>query len=249
MSKIAVNLYTLRDFIKTRDGLKSTFKKLRDIGYENIQLGSVSPLGAEAYKKLLDDFGLTCVATHVRLFDTEEQALESIQMHHILNCKYSAISYMRGHTADEYIQMTKRAEKWAVLFKKNGITLAYHNHAHEFERFNGKTGLELIYENSSVLQGEIDTYWIQYGGGNPSDWIQKLSGRLPLIHLKDYGIYDGQPIFVEVGEGNLNFPRIIQRAKEAGVVWYIVEQDLHQRDPFDSVKISFNNLKAMGVDD
>ena len=249
MSKIAINLYTLRDFIKTEDGLKSTFQKLRDIGYENIQLGSVSPLSAKDYKSLLDDYGLNCVATHVRLFDTEDQTKESIKMHHDLHCRYSAISYMRGHTADEYIQLTKRAEKWAILFKKNGITLAYHNHAHEFEKFDGKIGLDLIYENSSVLKGEIDTYWIQYGGGNPSDWIQKLSGRLPLIHLKDYGIYDGQPIFMEVGEGNLNFPRIIREAKKAGVAWYIVEQDLHQRDPFDSVKISFNNLKAMGVDD
>ena len=61
MSKIEINLYTLRDFIKTEDGLNSTFQKLRGIGYENIQLGSISPLGTDAYKKLLDDFGLTCV--------------------------------------------------------------------------------------------------------------------------------------------------------------------------------------------
>ena len=70
-----------------------------------------------------------------------------------------------------------------------------------------------------------------------------------MIQLKDYGIYDGQPIFMEVGEGNLNFSRIIKEAKKAGVKWYIVEQDLYQRDPFDSVKIGFNHLKAMGVDD
>ena len=82
-------------------------------------------------------------------------------MHHILNCKHSAISYMRGHTAEQDIQMTKQTEKWAELFLKNGIILAYHNQAHEFEKFDDKIGLDIIYENSSVLQAEIDTYWIQ----------------------------------------------------------------------------------------
>jgi sugar phosphate isomerase/epimerase len=51
----------------------------------------------------------------------------------------------------------------------------------------------------------------------------------------------------EVGEGNLNWPRILDAAKKAGVEWYIVEQDICERDPFDSLKISLENLKAMGI--
>jgi hypothetical protein len=31
------------------------------------------------------------------------------------------------------------------------------------------------------------------------------------------------------------------------VVWYLVEQDVCRRDPFESLAISLRNLKAMGL--
>ena len=51
----------------------------------------------------------------------------------------------------------------------------------------------------------------------------------------------------EVGEGNLNWPSILEAAKEAGVEWYIVEQDTCQRDPFESLSISLRNLRTMEI--
>jgi sugar phosphate isomerase/epimerase len=53
---------------------------------------------------------------------------------------------------------------------------------------------------------------------------------------------------MEVGEGNLDWPAILDAAREAGTEWYLVEQDTCQRDPFESLAISFRNLKAMGLD-
>ena len=54
-------------------------------------------------------------------------------------------------------------------------------------------------------------------------------------------------LFAEVGEGNLNWPAILDACKEAGTEWYIVEQDTCQRDPFESLGISLRNLKEMGI--
>jgi sugar phosphate isomerase/epimerase len=60
-------------------------------------------------------------------------------------------------------------------------------------------------------------------------------------------VIDNQPAMAEVGEGNLNWPAILTACWEAGVEWYAVEQDICRRNPFESLTISYNNLKAMGL--
>jgi sugar phosphate isomerase/epimerase len=52
----------------------------------------------------------------------------------------------------------------------------------------------------------------------------------------------------EIGEGNLNWPAILQACRDASVEWYAIEQDICRRDPFESLKISYDNLKAMGLE-
>jgi sugar phosphate isomerase/epimerase len=134
---------------------------------------------------------------------------------------------------------------------KEGIDFSYHNHNHELMRYGKKTWLEMLYEQASpkMLKAEIDVYWIQAGGGDPAVWVRKCAGREPLLHLKDMTAGPGrQQRFAEIGEGNMNWPTIIQAAKESGVKWYIVEQDeCYERDPFESLAISYHNLQSMGL--
>jgi sugar phosphate isomerase/epimerase len=59
---------------------------------------------------------------------------------------------------------------------------------------------------------------------------------------------DRTPIMAEIGEGNLNWPEVLKACREAGVQWYIVEQDFCQRDPFESLGISLKNLRGMGLE-
>jgi sugar phosphate isomerase/epimerase len=93
--------------------------------------------------------------------------------------------------------------------------------------------------------GELDTYWVHFGGGDCVEWCRKLRGRLPFIHLKDYAITrERQPIFCEIGVGTLPFKRIIAEAERSGCQWFIIEQDTCPNDPFDSLKISFDYVKA-----
>src|SRR5437763_1339094 len=78
-------------------------------------------------------------------------------------------------------------------------------------KLNGKTMLQLLLEKlDPSIWFEIDTYWIAHGGGDPVQWIDKVSGRIPCVHLKDMGITSKREQFMaEVGEGNLNWPAII----------------------------------------
>jgi sugar phosphate isomerase/epimerase len=132
-----------------------------------------------------------------------------------------------------------------------GIVLSYHNHNFEFAKAGDKTWLEILFDNTNpqYLQAELDTYWVQAGGGDPAEWIRKYPGRMQMMHVKDMVIAEGnEQRFAEIGEGNLNWPAILAAAKDAGVEWYCVEQDdCYGSDPFDCLKISLENLHQMGL--
>ncbi|HEX6970592.1 MAG TPA: sugar phosphate isomerase/epimerase, partial [Limnochordia bacterium] len=171
--------------------------------------------------------------------------------HRLLGCEYVAIGGLprEYRQAEGYRRFAKEASEVARRLRDGGLTFAYHNHSFELEKFDGRTGLEILYAESdpTVFMSEIDTYWIQHGGGDPAAWIRRLKGRAPLVHLKDMVMRGREQLMAEVGEGNLNWPAILDACREAGTVWYIVEQDVCQRDPFESLAISLRNLHAMGL--
>lgn len=102
---------------------------------------------------------------------------------------------------------------------------------------------------SKCVFSELDVHWVQRGGCNPETWIRKLAGRIPVIHFKDFAMIEMNPVYCEIGEGNLEWNKIIQACRDTNVRWYSIEQDspFPGRDIFDSMKISFDNLRAMGV--
>lgn len=246
--QVAVQLYTVRDFIKTPAEIAAALKKIRAIGYEAVQVSGMGPIAEEELVKILDGEGLTCCATHESgpvILDTPEKVVERLQK---LNCRYTAYPWPGGITMTEAAGVRELARKLdlsGAVLRKAGQVLTYHNHGTEFMKFDGELSLDIIYNSTSPenLQGEIDTYWVQFGGASPLTWCKKLKGRLPLIHLKDYGISkEDKPMMSEIGYGNLDWKEIIPAAEEAGCQWFIVEQDVCPGDPFDSLKKSFDYI-------
>ena len=96
----------------------------------------------------------------------------------------------------------------------------------------------------------VDVYWAAVAGVNPVRLIDRLHGRLPVIHMKDLEVVreEGEmmpvPAYAPVGEGNLDWDAIIPAAQAAGTQVWVVEQDLCRRDPFDCIRSSFEFLKA-----
>jgi len=127
----------------------------------------------------------------------------------------------------------------------SGMTLCTHNHHQEFRKIDGTAILEKIYASTSArrLQGELDTYWVQYGGGDPAAWCERLSCRLPLIHLNDYMVNDqNEPACCETCSGDLDFARIVTAVETAGCQYFIVEQDEKPDYPVDSLPQSIRHL-------
>ena len=73
----------------------------------------------------------------------------------------------------------------------------YHNHHMEFARTG--EGREIYLERflrdfaPEELGFTLDTYWVQAGGGDPVQWLNRLAGRVPCVHLKDMAFADGRP--------------------------------------------------------
>ena len=247
---VGAQFYTIREFCKDLDNLAESLKKVADIGYTTVQLSGTCPYDPAWMKEQLDKNGLKCVITHNASDALSNEPERLVKDHDILDCKYIGLGGHKikdedGMRYDDFF--TKYLES-AKYFKENGKYFMYHNHAHEFRKMDGKLILDKLAEDmpKDLMGFTLDTYWVQVGGGDPAAWIEKLSGRVPVIHLKDFS-YDTEPMMAVVGEGNINFDRVFEKAEAAGTKYMMVEQDkCYGEDPFDCLRRSYNNLKAFG---
>ena len=161
------------------------------------------------------------------------------------------------------------AAKYSTQLAGDGLSLVFHNHHAEFAKFDGRTIMQIMREAAPALRYEVDVHWVQRAGVNPVTFLNDYAGIVDLIHLKDYRIgnlptesleflqkgdiagfmpyFTGIIQFAEVGEGNLDFPAIIEAALATGVQHMLVEQDdLYGRDALDCLTSSRSNLLAMG---
>ncbi|HEX4123856.1 MAG TPA: sugar phosphate isomerase/epimerase [Tepidisphaeraceae bacterium] len=251
MSKIAAQLYTLRDYTRTPADIAKTFRKVRELGFEAVQCSALGKIEPAELARILRDEGLVCCATHASLDRLENEPAKVIEEHRMWDCHFTALGHfgVKDASRQTWLDFSDRFNRIAAGFDGSGLAVGYHNHSHELARFDGQTALGLLIEKlNKKVWLEIDTFWITHGGGDPAAWIDSVSGRIPCVHLKDMQIGpDDKQRMAEVGQGNLNWQRIFPACRSAGVQWYIIEQDTCYRDPFESLKISLDYVKGMGV--
>ncbi|HEY5894135.1 MAG TPA: sugar phosphate isomerase/epimerase [Chthoniobacterales bacterium] len=249
LSQVAAQLYTVRDLLQTPADIAKTLKAVRSIGYTAVQISGVGPIATSELVKILDGEGLTVCATHESpdaILNAPRKVVETLDA---LRTKITAYPFPSGidfESAESLHGLIAGLEKSGKVLAEAGKVLCYHNHHHEFRKFDGVVILDLIYNGTSpkYVQGEPDTFWIQHGGGDPVAWCEKLNGRLPIIHLKDFKINSKNSIeFCEIGAGNLNFRKIIAAAEDAGCEWFVVEQDTTPGNPLDSLAQSFRYIE------
>jgi sugar phosphate isomerase/epimerase len=254
MSKftVAAQLYTLREYLKTEENVISTFKKVKDIGYNAIQISGVGPVSPELIKNVAMENDLKICATHIS-FDRLKSDIEAvIKEHKLWDCKYVGVGSMPEayrNDGEGYKRFAVEASELGKVLFENGLHLIYHNHSFEFKKFNGITGMDILFNesNDETLQFEIDTYWIQHGGADPIAWIKKMNNRMHVVHFKDMIINEeNKQAMAEVGEGNINWKGVIEACNEINVKWAAVEQDVCVRNAFDCLATSRENLIKLG---
>jgi sugar phosphate isomerase/epimerase len=256
-------MFTLREHCQDAAGIAESCRKLKAMGFDAIQASAAhfNEISGKDLRQILDDHGMVCCATH-RSWEQLQDVQAEADFHNTIGCQYTAIGgwgFSGEQTRDDWVKFTEEFQALADPYTAEGIRIGYHNHSHEWTPFGlaehpdridpTQTPIHLLSEKlSDPTFFEIDTYWVAHGGGDPAHWLRKLKGRIPAIHLKDMTITSKrEQKMCEVGAGNLNWPMILDAAKEAGVDWYIIERDRGDLDPFESLRISLENCRSWGL--
>jgi sugar phosphate isomerase/epimerase len=245
---IALQMYTVRD--DSANDFVGTMRKVAEIGYDGVELAGTGGLSAEDLRDLLDELKLGRAGAHIGVDALGDGYDEAVEYYKTVGTEFLTIPGLPGEMTESGDAWRKTAEILGAGGERlaaDGIRLSYHNHAHEFQLFDGEYGLDILYGHTSPnqLHAEIDTYWVAYGGVDPVAYLRKVESRLSLIHIKDMAD-DPDRSFAEIGNGVLDWDGIYGVANDAGTKWMIVEQDTCPGPALESVRISYENLKKMG---
>ena len=267
---VAIQVYSVRKDAEA--DLRGTLTALRDMGYDGVEFAGLYGHSAAEVRELCRELGLVPISAHVPYVDMLKDPAGVLSQYAEIGCKYAAVPYLSpehrpGTPNFEYV--VEFIGIIAKAAKKLGIQLLYHNHDFEFIRLDGKYALDILYDTvpAELLATALDTCWVNVGGEDPVAYIEKYSGRAPVVHLKDFfgeksddmyeliGIDNKAPKrpsgfeFRPVGAGLQNFPEIIAASKKAGSEWLVVEQDQPSMglSPLECAAKSREYLRSIGV--
>jgi sugar phosphate isomerase/epimerase len=241
---VALQLYTVRDAVA--QDMIGTLRRVAEMGYEGIELAGAGNATIEEIATALRELNLRCVGGHTPIDALQSDLDSAIQSAGWLGNRHVVCPYIgeEWRSAEGYKKLAGILSNVGAQLKREGLQMCYHNHAFEFEKYDGEYGLDILLGSAEpeLLHAEIDTFWVQKGGEEPGAYIEKYEKRAPLIHLKD--MTEGGD-FAPVGEGTINWDPVFEICDNSAVA-YIVEQDRCDGDPFDSVQASITNLRRWG---
>ena len=275
--KVALQLYTVRDDMGK--DMEGTLQRVKDMGYDHVEFAGYFGRTADEVRSMLDRYGLECPSVHQGYPPFLSESEETVAYLKTLGATYSAIpSIGRDHHkgSERFEKTVEEVSRVGRLLREAGMTLLYHNHEYEFEVYDGKTLFDWLFESvpSDLLHPQIDTCWVRFAGYDPVELIRKYSGRVPVLHLKDFDAKDfsGGPVysliddtgketktkspsreesgfrFMPLGQGVQDFRSILQAAEEAGTNTVVVEQDACYETPaMEVVRISREYLRTLGL--
>lgn len=236
MLNTGLNLYSIRNFLETEEDFLKVAFKLKEMGYEYMQF-SGSKLDYKSVKRVVEESGMPVYLTHSpydRIIGDTEKLMEE---HAEFGCKNIGLGMMPISAIESKSAMAdivSKLDKAGEVMEKNGFKLFYHNHFFEFYKFDGQTIFDYMIENAPHLNYTLDTYWVQNGGYNVLEFLDKLNGKIECVHLKDYGVIPcvnekGENFvkvsYVPVGDGSLPFQQIVDKMRKLGTKYFFVEQD------------------------
>ncbi len=256
---IALQLYTVRDVMAKN--FADTLKAVADIGYKNVEFAGLYDHDPAQVRKMCDDLGLTVCSSHVAIerftgdgaFDQLERELKTLGT----TLAVCPGIFRKDRSVAAWTTAVEELKNAEAQCRQAGLSLSYHNHAFEFDAIadhpEKACPFDLIFDGIPQMSSELDIAWVTVGGQDVLATMQRLSGRVPLLHVKDAHKElnsDGGPTFTEISTGNVPIKAALDIAESVGVKYLIVEQDSDwvDGDPMASVKTSFENLtKLLGA--
>ena len=254
-------LYTLRDAMA--EDAKGTLETVATDGYLNIEAagydnGLFYNMTPADFKTFTESINLHPVSTHQGAV-TLENADQMIADVKTAGFEYFVVPVppMGMFTFDAEARtmgMDGTAKELTDILttlgkkcKEQGLKLLYHNHDFEYkENAEGIVPIEYMLENTDpeFVNFQMDLYWVTKAGADPVAYFEKYPGRFKLWHVKDM---DDQGRFAPVGEGTIDFAKILANKDKSGMEYYFVEQDqTFNHTPLEAIKISHKGLETIG---
>lgn len=269
---VAVQLYSVRD--EMEKDFYGTIQKMKDLGYDGVEFAGLFGEEPAKIKEFCAEIGIVPISAHVPYYDMLENPGKVLSDYAEIDCKYVVVPYLTEECrpgTEGFAATVEGIRKIGEAAKALGLQLLYHNHDFEFVTIDGEYALDVLYSTvpADLLKTEIDTCWVNVAGVNPAEYVEKYSGRAPVVHLKDFKksgdklgkLYDLIGIddeaqedeeedafsFMPVGYGVQDIPAILAACENAGAEWVVVEQDSPAKNdtPLNSVKLSREYLKTL----
>ena len=233
---LGVAPYTFREHFPK--SISDTLDIIVGMGFTSIE-GGGRGMAPHEYKKLCDEKGLSIPSMGSSYKALVEDTMSVVKTAKIYGAKYVMTAWLPHEKGNFSLENAKQTVKdfntFGKVLAENGITFAYHAHGYEFQPYKDGTLLDYIIQNTNpdYVSFEMDTFWIQFGGGDPAALLRKYPTRWKLMHVKDMrkgipkdltGLTDPSHD-VEIGTGQLDFPEILKAAKEVGIKHYFIEDE------------------------
>lgn len=250
---VGIQLYTVRNAmgLETEEPADkiATLQKISDLGYKYLELadydmstGLFYGYPAQELKTIVSDMGMDIISSHTRVESagiTSENAQKMADDHAELGVKYCVQPWIEevDRNVETYKKMITDWNAVGEIMKGVGIQFGYHNHNFEFKNIDGIIpyyDIFLAEMDPELITMELDMYWATKAGQDPVEIINKYPGRFQLFHLKDMFTHQ-EPVFevndetkadiAPVGEGVIDFKRILAAKDIAGMKFMFVEDD------------------------
>jgi len=231
IKEFGLQLYTLRD-VMPKDP-KGVLKQVAAMGYKQIEsfegkTGMFWGMTNTDFKKYMDDLGMKIVASHCNIEkDFERKANEAAE----IDMQYLIDAWVGPQkNIDAFKKFANRFNQLGEICKKAGLRFAYHNHDYPFKLVDGQVPLDVMIQNTdpSLVDFEMDIYWVVTVGEDPIKWFEKYPNRFRLVHIKDRKkkapLSDTDASCI-IGQGLINFARILKAGQKKGLKYFIVEQE------------------------
>jgi sugar phosphate isomerase/epimerase len=257
---VGLQLYTIRDAMAA--DVKGSLQKVSDMGYKNLELADYSDgkfygFSPKEFKKMVNDMGMEIISSHTSVEAegiTTESAQKMADDHAEVGVKYCVQPWVeeKDRNIESYKKMIADWNEVGRIMKNVGIQFGYHNHNFEFKNLDGVVPYYDIFMpemDADLITMEIDLFWASKAGQDPVEIFNRYPGRFQLFHLKD--MFTNEAPFYDVikddiapvGEGVIDFKRILAAADVAGMKYHFVEDDNQGNGkPFEALETSISNL-------
>jgi sugar phosphate isomerase/epimerase len=246
IGSIGLQLYTVRELAKK--DFERTLAAVARAGYKEVEFAGHHGQRAARIRTMLDNAGLSAPSGHYAASDVESNSAAVFEDSRALGHSYVTVSWIdaKDRTPDGYRRVASVLNAAAEKARAAGLQLGYHNHTFEFTRLSdGQTGYEILVAECPPenLLLQADVFWMIKAGEDPFAWFRRHPNRYRMIHAKDTGPAPGHEM-VDVGSGEIDWPRLITAAKLAGVKHFFVEHD-EPKDPMASIGRSYRYLSTL----